>query len=268
MGQGHLLYILEIAASAEWGLTSTGCPWCDGWEHRDKPFATLCAFSEGCVKDSMTQVTLNKSPLMLTNGTYDDIHIAKVEEALPDFKERLKVNGITVDDRVLSKINRVHGNDSDYEDDFVVTFTDNSTLVLNAMRGLFPAQLRSDLPEKLMMNVTKPVDSGDPSGASVIVVKSDMQSSILGIFAVGDTNSDGSTNVPHAMWSAKRAVVFMQTALAMGYTDALIDEEIDSNHSKRTTSAKESLMSMKRSLELPLPRYDATPNELMDYLNE
>lgn len=232
------------------------------------PFATLCAFSEGCVKDSMTQVTLNKSPLMLTNGTYDDAHIARVEEALPDYKERLKVNNITVDDRVLCKISRVHGNDSDYEDDFVVTFTDNSTLVLDAMRGLFPAQLKSDLPGKLGMNLTKPVDSGDPSGASVIVVKSDMQSSIPGIFAVGDTNSDGSTNVPHAMWSAKRAVVFMQTALAMQYTDALIDEEIDSDHLKRSASGKESLMSMKRSLELPVPRYDATSNELMDYLME
>ena len=228
----------------------------------------MCAFSEGCVKDSMTQVTLNKSPLILTNGTYDDVHIAKVEQALPDFMERLKVNNITVDDRVMLKIGRVHGNDSDYEDDFVVTFTDNSTLVLDAMRGLFPAQSKSDLPGKLKMNVTKPMDTGDPSGASVILVKSDMQSSIPGIFAVGDTNSDGSTNVPHAMWSGKRAVVFIQTALAMEYTDALIEEEIDSNHSKRSTSGKESLVSMKRSLELPLPRYDATPNELMDYLNE
>ena len=205
---------------------------------------------------------------MLTNGTYDDAHIAKVEAALPDYKERLKVNNITIDDRVLSKIARIHGNDSDYEDDFVVTFTDNSTLVLDAMRGLFPAQPRSDLARKLKMKVTDPVESGDPGGASVIVVESGMQSSIPGIFAVGDANSDRSTNVPHAMWSAKRAVVFMQTALAMEYTDASIDQEAASNRMKRSTIGKEPLKSMKRSLELPLPRYDAAPDELIDYLNQ
>ncbi|KAJ5458841.1 hypothetical protein N7530_010785 [Penicillium desertorum] len=49
-------------------------------------------------------------------------------------------------------------------------------------------------------------------GTSVKVVFN-MESSIGGIYVVGDANNDGSTNAYHAMWSAKRAVVNAHVAL-------------------------------------------------------
>lgn len=40
-----------------------------------------------------------------------------------------------------------------------------------------------------------------------------MISNVPGIYCVGDANSDNSTNVPHAMWSGKRAVVSLHVKL-------------------------------------------------------
>jgi thioredoxin reductase len=40
-----------------------------------------------------------------------------------------------------------------------------------------------------------------------VKVKSSMESSVNGVYVVGDANNDGSTNACHAMWSAKRAAV-------------------------------------------------------------
>jgi thioredoxin reductase len=42
-----------------------------------------------------------------------------------------------------------------------------------------------------------------------INVTSGMRTSEPGVFAVGDANSDGSTNVPHAMFSGKKAAVYL-----------------------------------------------------------
>lgn len=35
-----------------------------------------------------------------------------------------------------------------------------------------------------------------------------LETSVSGAYAVGDANSGGSTNVPHALWSGKRSAVF------------------------------------------------------------
>ncbi|KAE8322228.1 hypothetical protein BDV39DRAFT_209987 [Aspergillus sergii] len=40
-----------------------------------------------------------------------------------------------------------------------------------------------------------------------VKIKSNMESSVSGLYVVGDANNDGSTNAYHAMWSAKRAAV-------------------------------------------------------------
>ncbi|EER28156.1 hypothetical protein D8B26_006828 [Coccidioides posadasii str. Silveira] len=41
-----------------------------------------------------------------------------------------------------------------------------------------------------------------------------MQMSVVGVFAVGDANNNGSTNMPHAMFSGKRAAVCIHVKLA------------------------------------------------------
>ena len=162
--------------------SESGCPWCDGWEHRDESFANLGPFTAAFVQNSIAQSTLNSDIVMLTNGTYNDVTKAQASVDLPDWAEQLALYNIGVENRIIASFSRVHGNDSDYDDDFKITFTDRDSIVRNAIKGAFPAALASDLPMKLGLQLS------DESDATVLV-DTHMQSSVPGIFMVGDANS-------------------------------------------------------------------------------
>ncbi|KAJ2987702.1 hypothetical protein NUW58_g4359 [Xylaria curta] len=49
-----------------------------------------------------------------------------------------------------------------------------------------------------------------------------LMTNIPGVYAIGDANADNVTNVPHAMFSGKRAAVFLHVALARQETAALL----------------------------------------------
>jgi hypothetical protein len=72
--------------------------------------------------------------------------------------------------------------------------------VRNAFLTNFETAQRSSLPYDLGL-VMK-------DGKIDTSINPGMRTSRAGVFAVGDANSDGSTNVPHAMFSGKRAAVF------------------------------------------------------------
>lgn len=119
---------------------------------------------------------------MLTNGTYNDITKAQASHDLPDWAEQLAFYNIGVEDRIIASFSRVNGNDSDYDDDFKITFTDEQSIVRNAIKGTFPAALASNLPMKLHLQLSNESDA-------TVLVDSKMQSSVSGVFMVGDANS-------------------------------------------------------------------------------
>lgn len=119
---------------------------------------------------------------MLTNGTYTDIAKAQASNDLPDWAEQLVLYNIGVEDRIVASFSRVNGNDSDYDDDFQITFTDGQSIVRNAIKGAFPAELASDLPMKLDLQLSNESDA-------TVLVDAKMQSSVSGVFMVGDANS-------------------------------------------------------------------------------
>ena len=119
---------------------------------------------------------------MLTNGTYNDGTRAKASSDLPDWTDRLALYNISVENRIIASFSRVNGNDSDYDDDFKITFTDGESIVRNAIKGAFPAELASDLPMKLGLHLSNESDR-------TVVVNSKTESSMPGIFMVGDANS-------------------------------------------------------------------------------
>ena len=128
------------------------------------------------------QTTLNPDILLLTNGTYSDTTKSQTSKDLPDWAERLDLYNITVEDRIIADFSRVNGNDSDYNDDFRITFTDEGSIVRNSIKGAFPAELASDLPAKLGLNLSNESDA-------TVLVDGNMESSVPGIFMVGDANS-------------------------------------------------------------------------------
>ena len=119
---------------------------------------------------------------MLTNGTYDDGTRAQASINLPDWADRLALYNISVENRIIASFSRVHGNESDYDDDFKITFTDGQSIVRNAIKGNFPAILASDLPMKLGLQLSNESDK-------TVLVDGKMESSMPGIFMVGDANS-------------------------------------------------------------------------------
>ena len=119
---------------------------------------------------------------MLTNGTYNDSARAQASKDLPDWTEQLALYNISVEDRIIASFSRVNGNDNDYDDDFKITFTDGDSIVRNAIQGNFPAQLASDLPMKLGLQLSNESDA-------TVEVDFNRESSVSGIFVVGDANS-------------------------------------------------------------------------------
>lgn len=101
---------------------------------------------------------------------------------LPDWADWLALYNISIENRVIARFSRVNGNDSDYNGDFRITFTDGKSIVRNAIKGAFPAELSSDLPAKLGLELSSESDA-------TVQVDSNMQSSMPGIFMVGDANS-------------------------------------------------------------------------------
>ena len=162
-----------------------GCPWCDGWEHKDEPFANLGIFGAALIKSTVRMTTLNPSPLMLTNGTCDDAARAQASADLPSWEQQLQYYDIGIEDRVISAFSRVHGNDSNYDDDFWITFADNSSIMRHSIKANFAATLASDLPEALGLSTA--VDESE--GTLNVVVDENKETSMPGVFMVGDANS-------------------------------------------------------------------------------
>ncbi|MCJ1457127.1 hypothetical protein MMC28_007494 [Mycoblastus sanguinarius] len=247
--------------AAGWGKGIYGCPWCDGWEHRDKPFANLGTFSASFVQNTVRTTTLNPKPLMLTNGTFNNDTMAKASATLPSWEKQLALYNIEIENRIIVSFSRLHGDDGDCDDDFIITFEDNSTVVRNSIKGNFPATLASDLPEQMGLKLTE--DDGE--GISTVVVDKNKESSILGVFMVGDANSDDSFNVPHAMWSAKRAVVYIhEELLAKEYAEALVES---SQHAEQLWDVHESFEAMKIQLAQRIVNHKSA-EELLEYLEK
>lgn len=187
-----------------WGKGIFWCPWCDGYEHRDQAFGILGSI--GDVLDSVLETnTLFKDIIAFVNGTNTPEGRAAATTKQKGWKEQLQAWNIKIENRTIARIEHtqngeVHQNKTaDLQfDKFIVHFTDGKPIERSAFITNFPAVQRSTLPEQMGLNMTKTKIKVDFNG---------MRTSKGGVFAVGDANSDNSTNVPHAMFSGKRAAV-------------------------------------------------------------
>lgn len=186
------------------------CPWCDGYEHRDQPFGIL-----GHLKDVMGSVvemwTLNQDIIAFVNGTHTPEEEAILTKNHPDWREQVKEYKVRLDNRTITSIDRIQ-NGGDVNDPkkhleydiFRVNFDEGKSVVRNAFITNFPSEQRSKIPTDLGLKM---------NDNKVDVSIGDMRTTMPGVFAVGDANDDGSTNIPHAMFSAKRAAVYLHGEL-------------------------------------------------------
>ena len=186
------------------------CPWCDGYEHRDQPFGILGNLSD--VMGSVLEVwTLNQDIVAFVNGTHTPEEEAKLTERHPNWRAQLEEYNVPLDNRTIVSIDRIQNggevnNPEEHKeyDIFQIHFDHGKSMIRNAFITNFPAVQRSSIPTELGLQMTD---------EKIHVTTASMRTSMDGVFAVGDCNDDNSTNVPHAMFSAKRAVVFLHGEL-------------------------------------------------------
>lgn len=188
-----------------WGKGIFWCPWCDGYEHRDQPFGILGSIAD--VLDSVMEVhTLFSDIIAFVNGTETPEGKAAATAKHEGWKKQLDAWNIKIENRTIARIEHprdgeIHQNKTaDLQfDKFIVYFTDGKSIERNAFITNFPAVQRSTLPAQMGLNMTE--------DQKIKVDFNGMRTSQAGVFGVGDANSDNSTNVPHAMFSGKRAAV-------------------------------------------------------------
>ncbi|KIM94347.1 hypothetical protein OIDMADRAFT_45758 [Oidiodendron maius Zn] len=195
-----------------WSRGIYWCPWCDGYEHRDQPFGIL-----GSIVDVMGSVlemeTLNKDIIAFVNGTYTDANVAILDQKRPGWKTHTIDSIIRQQDGAV-----VYDNATDTEYDiFQINLDDGSTFERGAFITNFPAVQHSYLGLPLGVKI---------SDEKMVVDIASMRAA-RGVFAVGDANNDNSTNVPHAMWTGKKAAVYIHVELEREFAATLLSKRAE-----------------------------------------
>ena len=206
------------------------CPWCDGYEHREQSLGVVGPLSDA-LSAALEMHNLNPDIIVMTNGTdtpeqrkiasersatwqeqFAAYNISIVNTTIASFTRLRDMNGRPVAQRVNDRHSQyalespddeVHdaadnwGPNGKHKDLFRVTFADGLSVERAAFLINIETQQTSHLAQHLKLNMT----------GSKITVDAKMQTNMTGIFAVGDANNDGSTNVPHAMYTGKKAAV-------------------------------------------------------------
>lgn len=204
------------------------CPWCDGYEHREQTLGVIGPLSDA-LSAALEMRTLNTDIIVMTNGTdnldqraiatqrsatwqaqFAAYNISIVNTTISSIKRIRDINGNPVaasistrDQTPLVFENQINtsadssGPNGKEKDAFRVQFADGLSVERSAFIINIETEQTSKLAAMLNLNMT----------GSKIKVTPNMQTNVTGIFAVGDANDDGSTNVPHAMYTGKKAAV-------------------------------------------------------------
>ena len=185
-----------------WGRGVYHCPYCHGWEVRDRPLAVLNS-GEGAADRALFIRNWSRDLVLLTDGP------AKLDE---EDRQRLGALGVPVREERISRLEGDPGREPGAAGGGLerVVFEDGSTL---ASEGLFyvpPQSQRSALAEDLGCELERRAHS--------LVVASDpttRETTVPGVYAVGDTVGTGPLqSVALAAASGAAAAYFVNHALA------------------------------------------------------
>jgi len=194
-----------------WSKGIFWCPWCDGYEHRDQPMGLLSTIDQipGMVEEIST---LNRDLVAFVNGSMTPDALQTLEAKMPQWQQMLATYNVEVDNRTITSIERLQdgaivssATEMAEYDKFLIHLDDGTAVERGALFTAFPSTLRSGLGASIGVTIV--------DGKLYSNFATGMRTNVPGVYAVGDANSDGSTNVPHAMWSGKRAAVDIHSKL-------------------------------------------------------
>ncbi|KAI0195250.1 hypothetical protein EV127DRAFT_182143 [Xylaria flabelliformis] len=189
------------------------CPWCDGNEHADQPMGILGSFDRAARAAAEVQ-TLNTDVIIFANGTDTPENRERADEVFAEnSSEYLERRNIKVDNRTISRIIRLRDGGADHTDPnipsmpeydlFRIDFTTGPSVERNTFFYTFDDEQRSFIGERAGVKLV----------GGMMAVDDNMLTNVPGIYAVGDANSDQRTNVGHALYTGKSAVVHLHMEL-------------------------------------------------------
>ena len=174
-----------------WARGAYHCPYCHGWEVRDRP---LAVYGAGAAHLALILASLSDDIVLLTDGGSD---------LDPDEAEHLRQSGIAIREDPVARLESEGGELAR------VVFADGST---DDRTGLFfiPTFNPSPLPAQLGCEL-------DDSGA--VVIDGEGRTSVPGVYAAGDATPD-KKSVVLAAAAGSRAAYSINVGLASGTRSA------------------------------------------------
>jgi thioredoxin reductase len=196
------------------------CPWCDGHEHEDQELGLLGPLQS--VPSAVREIlTLNKDIVAFVNGSNTAENRKATEKDSSEWEVYLKANNVTVENRVIKEIVRLKdGEDKDADpslpsvpehDLFRVDFEKGPSIKRNAFFASFNSSQASQVGTDMGVQLWGRGMSANFTAGMI--------TNIPGVYAVGDANSDNSTNIPHALFSGKRSAVSLHGMFAYSVTN-------------------------------------------------
>lgn len=163
----------------------------------------------------MEVLSLNKDIILFVNGTDTPEQRAIVDKKLPGWDKWLDIHNILIENRTITSLDRLQDGSNFEEDPSKATHPEYDLFRVNFDNG--PSTNRSafitNFPNEQMSKLGEQTGVALYGGKLATDVSQGHISNVAGIYTIGDCNSDNSTNVPHAMYSGKRAAVFLHVKL-------------------------------------------------------
>lgn len=187
-----------------WGSGMYWCIWCDSWEHRDQPLGIITRLNPYMVSTVLSVIRLNRDIVIFVNGTDTPATRELLNSVTPGWHAQLTKLGVKLENRTITAIERlqdgnvVKNNELWHEYDiFQVHLGDGTKIQRGAFFLNVPSRQRSYLGTEIGVKLYDERICVDP----------DTMRAAPGVWGVGDANDDRTTNVPHALYTGKRAAI-------------------------------------------------------------
>nr|WP_090276777.1 NAD(P)/FAD-dependent oxidoreductase [Mycolicibacterium komanii] len=176
-----------------WGTSVFQCPFCHGWEMRDKRLATMAA-GEEAMHSALMLRGWSDDVVLLTDGR---------TELSPTDKKVLEAANVTIDDRRVVELLSEDGQLS------AVAFADGDRLARDGLLVEAPLKQRSQLADQLGAACTP-----GPLAADTISIDPIHRTEASGVFAAGDLCSEQPYVAGAIAAGSKAAMIIVQSLLA------------------------------------------------------
>lgn len=178
----------EIEGFAEcWGKSAIHCPYCHGYEYRDKKTGIL-ANGDGAIHSAKLVSNLTEDLSIFTHGPAD----FSSEQI-----DSLKIKNINIIETPVKSIKHENGYMSH------LVFEDDSTMEIDALYARLPFEQNSELPEKMGCEIDE---------QNFISINNFQETNIAGVFAAGD-NSSGMRSLANAIAAGSLAGAIINSQL-------------------------------------------------------